>query len=376
MLLFKNIRNLISNGEKLFELYVNVCYNYDIIFYKEIPIMIVTIKDIAKKTNFSYATVSRALNNKPGISKKTRAIILAEAEKLGYQPNGLARGLVMKHTNTIGLVIPDISNPFFPEIARGVEDTAQKLGYNVFLCNTNWDVNNEKNYLKALLEKRVDGLIIKPANDKASDFSHINIPIVLLNRISKEEKYSYIEVDNFKGGYMATKHLIEAGYKKIAFIGGIENSNSTIERLEGYKHAFKEYNRKIQKSHIVYGDYTYNSGYLNMKKLMSTENLPDAAFAVSDFNALAALEYIEELGLSVPEEFGIIGFDNVGFAAFPQIQLSTISQPKYQIGKYAAEALINSIKNETTKFMQSIILEPELIVRKTTLKEKTLIKTT
>lgn len=338
--------------------------------------MIVTIKDIAKSTNFSYATVSRALNNKPGISKKTREIILAEAERMGYQPNGLARGLVMKHTNTIGLVIPDIVNPFFPEIARGVEDTAHRLGYNVFLCNTSWDIDNERSYLKALLEKRVDGLIIKPASDKSSDFSQINIPMVLLNKMPNEEKYSYIEVDNFKGGYLATKHLIEAGYKRIAFIGGLEHSYSTIERFDGYVHAFKQYNYKVDKSLIVFGDYNYNSAYINMKKLMSLENPPDAAFAVSDFNALAVLQYVGELGLSVPEEFGIIGFDNIPYSSFPQIQLSTISQPKYEMGKYAAEVLINRITNKATKLMQKIILEPELIIRKTSMKKDILIKAT
>lgn len=338
--------------------------------------MIVTIKDIAKKTNFSYATVSRALNSKPGISKKTREIILAEAEKMGYQPNGLARGLVMKHTNTIGLVIPDIVNPFFPEIARGVEDTASILGYNVFLCNTSWDIDKERSYIKALLEKRVDGIIIKPACDRSCSYSNINIPMVLLNKMPKEEKHSYIEVDNFKGGYLATKHLIEAGYKRIAFLGGIEDSYSTIERLDGYMRAFKEHNYKIDKSLIVYGDYNFKTGYANIKKLMGLESPPDAAFAVNDFNALAVIQYVGELGLSVPDEFGIIGFDNIQYAAFPQIQLSTISQPKYEIGKYAAEALINQIHNKTAKFMQKIILEPELIVRKTTLNRPLMSKAT
>ncbi|SNR98173.1 transcriptional regulator, LacI family [Anaerovirgula multivorans] len=338
--------------------------------------MIVTIKDIAKNTNFSYATVSRALNSKPGISKKTREIILAEAEKMGYQPNGLARGLVMKHTNTIGLVIPDIVNPFFPEIARGVEDTASKLGYNVFLCNTSWDVDKESSYLKALLEKRVDGIIIKPACDRPCSYSNSNIPMVLLNKMPRESKHSYIEIDNFKGGYLATKHLIEAGYKRIAFLGGIEDSYSTIERLEGYIHAFKQSNYKIDKSLIVYGDYNFKTGYANMTKLMGLENPPDAAFAVNDFNALGVLQFVGELGLSVPDEFGIVGFDNIQYAAFPQIQLTTISQPKYEIGKYATEALINQINNKTAKFMQKIILEPELIVRKTTLNSKSVAKAT
>ncbi|MHB1394056.1 MAG: LacI family DNA-binding transcriptional regulator [Clostridia bacterium] len=329
--------------------------------------MQVTIKDIAKKTGVSYATVSRALNGRNGVKEDTRVLVLEEARKMGYQPNAIARGLVLKHTHTLALVIPDITNPFFPEIARGVEDAASLLGYSVFLCNTNWDVEKEKLYVKTLQEKRVDGIILHPAyNIEEDHYSDFNIPVVLLNRIPGVVEYSSIEVDNFRGGFLATKHLIEGGYKKIAFIGGGESSPSNAERKEGYKFALNKYKMKIDDSLILSGNFKSKSGYDNMLELINSSNIPDAVFGGNDLIALGVLQCVQEYGLKVPEDIGIIGFDDIPYAELPQIQLTTIEQPKYQMGKYAIELLMKELEDKSGRELKRIILEPKLKARKTT----------
>ncbi len=329
--------------------------------------MQVTIKDIARKTGVSYATVSRALNGRSGVKEDTRALVLEEARKMGYQPNAIARGLVLRHTHTLALVIPDITNPYFPEIARGVEDAASLLGYSVFLCNTNWDAEKEKLYIKTLLEKRVDGIILHPAYNVGDDhFNDFQIPVVLLNKIPSVVEYSSIEVDNVRGGFLATKHLIDGGYKKIAFIGGSESSPSNAERKEGYKLALNKYNIPIDESLIMSGKFKSESGYDNMKKLIDSDNTPDAVFGGNDVIALGVLHCAQEHGLKVPEDIGIIGFDDIPYANLPQIQLTTIEQPKYQMGKYAIELLMKSFKDGPEREVKKIILEPKLRARKTT----------
>jgi LacI family transcriptional regulator len=331
--------------------------------------MQVTIKDIAKATGVSYATVSRALNGRAGVKEDTRKLILEEAKKMGYQPNAIARGLVLKYTHTLALVIPDITNPFFPEIARGVEDAASLLGYSIFLCNTNWDVEKEKQYLKMLQEKRVDGVILHPAfGVEEEHYNDFNIPIVLLNRIPSMGNYSSIEVDNVRGGFLAAKHLIEAGYKKLAFIGGSESSFSNSERQVGFKLALNKYKLKVDESLILSGSFKSKSGYDNLLKLIKSDNIPDAVFAGNDLIALGILHCAQEQGLRVPEDLGIIGFDDIPYADLPQVQLTTIAQPKYQMGKYAIELLLKELNDKTKREIKRIILEPELIIRKTTRK--------
>ena len=337
--------------------------------------MTVTIKDVARVANCSYATVSRALNNKPGINAQTRQRIIDVAGQLGYQPNAIARGLVMQRTHTIGLVIPDIVNPFFPEIARGVEDVASEQGYTVFLCNTNWDQVKENVYLKALQEKRVDGIIIKPSSDLSSldgtdhaYLNEINLPIVIFSGQSSTGDHSYIEIDNHRGGFLATKHLIEAGYRRIAFVGGRESSHSNSERLKGYRTALASYEIPIDESLITNHDFYSESGYALMESLLKLPHPPDAVFTGNDIIALGVLECLQKKGIRVPDDFGVVGFDNIIFSGYPQIQLTTISQPKYLMGKLAAEVLLNEINGLSTRGVRKTILDPELIVRRTTRK--------
>lgn len=332
-------------------------------------IMSITIKDIAKKLDISYTTVSRALNRSPKVNSVTMEKIIQEAKKMGYQPNAIARGLVKKYTKTIGLIIPDITKSYFSEIARSIEAVASKQGYNVLLCNTNWDKIQEITYLQMLQEKRVDGIIMKSVVDTDENlFNNIRTPLVLFNSRAYNDNYNYIETDNVRGGFLAVKHLIECEYKRIGFIGGKCNSYSNNQRLEGYKRALKKYNYPVDEGIIVNGDFNTKSGYDIMDRLLKLKNPPDAIFAGNDVIALGALYCAQEFGLNIPMDFGIVGFDNVSFAKIPQVQLSTIEQPKYYMGKRALEMLIEEIKGK--KRAKKIVVEPKLIIRATTRNRK------
>lgn len=330
--------------------------------------MSVTIIDIAKKIGVSYTTVSRALNGKPGVNEETRKKILEESKRMNYQPNAIARGLVSKYTNTIGLIIPDISNPYFPAIARGIEDAARLVNYDVFLCNTNWDAEREKSCIQALLQKRVDGIIINPNSSSNLDFiSDLNIPIVLLNSKNIRGNHSYINVDNCQGGFLATEHLIKSNYKKIAFVGGTTNSDANNQRLNGYKEALSYYGVETNESYIINGEFNLESGYNLTKQLLSLQNPPDAIFAANDIIALGVMQCIQEFNLDIPTQFGIVGFDDIYSSQLPQIQLSTIQQPTYFIGKKSFEVFLDKVNgNDQDNLVKQILLDLKLIVRKTT----------
>lgn len=329
--------------------------------------MSITIKDIARELNISYSSVSRALNNKSGVSQKTRKKVLDAAKKMEYQPNDLARGLVTRASNTIGVIIPDIMNPFFAEITKGIMETANVMGYDVFLCVSGWDTDKEAEYIKALQEKRVDGIILEPSKgQKDFVFQNVETPMILLESWPNG-KYSFVEVDNEKGGYIGAKHLIECGYKNIAFLGGREDSHFNMQRFSGFKKALEELGECVEDFYPLYGDFGLTSGYDLAWELFHSGKKVDAVFACNDVIALGVLQCAEELDKKIPEELGLIGFDNIVYARLPQIKLTTVHQPKYAMGKIALETLIEEIKGkDEERIIKKITLEPELIIRKTT----------
>ncbi|WP_094548425.1 LacI family DNA-binding transcriptional regulator [Petroclostridium xylanilyticum] len=325
--------------------------------------MSVTIKDIAKVANVSYATVSRALSNHPEVSDKTKKRIQDLAKAMGYTPNAIARGLVTKNTHTIGLIIPDITNPFFPEVAQGIEDCANRNGYQVFLCNSNWQLNKEKEYLKALYEKRVEGIVIGPVSNDVShllDTVNKNVPLVFAAYKPQIEECNYVATDDYKSAVIAMEYLIKLGHRKIAFIGGQHKV-----RLNGYIDILQKYNIPVMPSYIKYGQFKQESGYQMAKELLIENEIPTAILAGNDIIALGVIQAIEEFGLSVPNNISVVGFDDISFAALDKIQLTTVFQPKYKIGELCVEILLDKIKNpDNHKFVHKI-LEPKLIIRKT-----------
>ncbi|MGA2381072.1 MAG: LacI family DNA-binding transcriptional regulator [Spirochaetia bacterium] len=363
-----------------------------------------TIKDIGREANVSYATVSRAFNNKYGVKPETRARILEVAKRLNYSPNGIARGLVNKRTKSIGLIIPDITNPYFPEVARGIEEGAKEQGYSVFLCNTNWEQDRQAQYIELLAEKRVDGLIIAPVSnavDPAQERLFNSIPVVYVDRPPQNTQRSYVVIDNIRGGFIATRHLIEAGYRKIGFIGAVEQSMPVDERLEGFKMAMERYGLPIEERDIKLGHFTQEAGTKLIREMIGGGDYPRAIFAENDLLALGVIEGVRSLGLAVPADVAVVGFDDIHFASFENVQLTTICQPKYEMGKAAVRILLEEISwkehaarggarngqqadkkvmtacaeetenaavsAETSGGRQVVVLEPELIVRKTSL---------
>lgn len=329
--------------------------------------MAVTIKDIARKAGVSYSTVSRALNNDSLIKEETRKSITRLAKEMGYRPNALARGLVMRETNTLGLIIPDITNPFFPEVARGIEDYASEYGYTVILCNSNWDSAREHQYMDTLQSKKVDGIIIAPVSQGKGDIKKIckaSVPLVFIGKEILTSTSSYVVIDNKKGGMMATEYLIKKGYRKIAFIGGIEKDSSNVARLDGYKEALRKNSIYIDKSIIKQGTFKRESGYNNMLQLIKKGYDVEAVFACNDIIALGVMQAVKEQGLTISKDVAVIGFDNIPISGYPEFSLTTIDQDKYKIGQYAVKMILNYLRGKNTSG-SSIILEPKLVVRST-----------
>ncbi len=330
--------------------------------------MSVTLKDIAEKTGVSYATVSRALNNRPEVHAETRVKIFEAARELGYRPHAAARSLVTRRSGALALIIPDITNPFFPEVARGVEEAASRAGYHVFLCNTDWDGQKELSFLELLETKRADGLILASAQDDGTTvqrFARVGLPLVVLNNLFQEPECHQVVVDNAAGGRLAARHLLGLGHRRIAFIGGHGQAKSTADRMEGYGAALREEGLDPAAGLIRLGSFKWESGEQSAKELFQLKERPTAIFAANDLLALGVLQAAEDAGLNVPADLAVVGFDDIAFAAYPGVQLTTVAQPKYQLGQMAAKAVLEQLSLGVEAPRQRIVLQPSLVVRKT-----------
>lgn len=329
----------------------------------------ITIKDIARLANVSITTVSKVINNKDdSISEQTKNKILQIIKETNYQPNAIARSLVTKKTKTIGLIIPDITNPFFPEIARGAEDCANIYGYNIFLCNTDDNAEKENNYIAVLREKCVDGIIFTsssiPKYEHIIDLIDSGIPVVMIDRsIEPKLKNVYgVFLDNYKGGYLATKYLIELGHRNIACITGPLYTKSAIERLNGYKKALSDFNIEINNSMIIEGDFKINSGMVAAEKIIENKDVT-GIFACNDLMAYGVYKTLKKKGYRIPDDISIVGFDDIQLSQILEPQLTTIKQPSYDMGLTATRVLIKLIEGEKVR-KKVVKFEPSLIERK------------
>ncbi len=333
----------------------------------------VNIKDIAKLANVSHTTVSRALNDKSRIRKETKEKILAIAKELGYRPNFIAKSLVLKRTKTLGLVITNIANPFYTELAQGIEKTATRLGYNIILCSTQSNIATEKQYIEMLRSKGVDGIIFSSAHMEDPNIVALaeeEFPVILVNRRtyhpSVKERIDYVGVDNVLGGFLAVEHLIRLGHKRIGMIGGSVESSVGLERIEGGKKALATYGLEQKDDLILEGNFLKRSGYQRAKEFLNMAEIPTAIFAANDYMALGVYQAILEEGLRVPEDVALIGFNDIEFSSMQGIELSTIGQKKFEMGAIAVEMLIERIEGkEDRPVAREVFLLPELIVRKT-----------
>ncbi len=328
--------------------------------------MNITIKDVARELGVSYSSISRALNGKEGVSKATRKKILEAAERMGYQPNDLARGLVNRISKTVGVIIPDINNPFFGEIVAGIIDASNENEYNIFLCVSGWNPALEKEYFNTLLKKRVDGIILKSAG-KNEDYDNVKSPLMIIERYSKYHEFDSVEVDNELGGYLAVNHLLDCGYEHLAFILGKEDFFASQRRLKGARKALEDRGMTLNEDMVIEGSFSIEGGRQAAKQLFERGKPIDAVFGMNDLIGMGVLQYCNESDISVPDQVGVIGYDNISYAGLPQIRLTTIHQPKYELGKMLFETLLDEIKNkDNAKPTKKIILNPELKIRKTT----------
>lgn len=334
--------------------------------------MKITIKDIAQKANVSTATVSRVLNNKPDVGKETIQKIRSIINEFEYHPSTLARGLVLKKTSTIGLIIPDVCNPYFPELLRNVEDEAKKHKYSTIYCNTDDIVENEIKMINLLRSKQVDGLIIssfwdsKEILDQLTKMHEERFPFVLIGMIGNDEaykKFPSVTIDNFESGYKATKYLIDLGHRKIAHITGLPDLNTCIGRREGYKQALKDNNITFKPEWLVQAGFTGESGYGCTKQLLKLKDRPTAIFTANDLLALGCYQALLEEKIAIPDEISLIGHDDV-FMIYPAI--TTMRQPKMEIAQKAVEFLIGQINEDEAAFSASEVLHAECIIRKST----------
>jgi LacI family transcriptional regulator len=332
----------------------------------------ITIKDIAKIAHVSNTTVSRALNNQSRIRNETKERILSIAKELNYRPDFIARSLVMKRTKTLGLVITTIANPFYTELAQGIEATARKLGYNIILCSTQSDLRTERLDIEMLRSKGVDGIILTSAHmgdPNIVELAEEGFPIVLVNRRTYDPMVrglvDYVGIDNIQGGFWAVEHLIKLGHRRIGIIGGSSESSVGFERLEGGKRALTAYGLKQIDDYFLEGDFLKESGYRGGMKFIKMAEPPTAVFAANDYMALGTYQVVMEEGLKVPEEIAIVGFNDIEFTSMKGIELTTIGQKKYEMGAISVENLVERIEGRKVHPPQEIILKPELIIRRT-----------
>lgn len=333
----------------------------------------VTLKDIAIKTNCSVSTVSRVLNNKGKefrISEDTERLIIETANKLNYRPNELARGLRLKRSHTLGLVVPDISNPFFAYVTHIIQRHAYAAGYSLVVCNTDEDINMEVEQIELLRRKGVDGYIILPVGtryDHIEELLNHNKPFILLDRIFDQIKTNAVVVDNYKGAYQAVKHLIDNGHTRIAIIQGLPNTSTNNARLNGYMDALKSNSIEIDETLIVGNDFRQENGYIETKILLKLENPPTAIFTTSDLITLGTIQAISEEGKKIPQDVSLVAFDDIDYAPYLMTPLTSVRQPRDMMGQVAVKLLIDDIKSKGTRNKERIVLDPKLILRKSVL---------
>ncbi|HHY92418.1 MAG TPA: LacI family transcriptional regulator [Firmicutes bacterium] len=321
------------------------------------------IREVAHEAGVSVATVSRVLNRSGYVKAETYQRVIAAIRKLRYVPNGVARSMVRGSTRTIGLILPDITNPYFPMLARGVEDAATTQGYLVILCNTDNNPDTEAMYLTLLREKCVDGLIYvsaAPRADHVQEFAE-SLPVVWVDRPPVGVEGDVVAGDDFLGGYLATRHLLSLGRRHLAFIAGPAGLMTSEERERGYRLAHKEAGLVVEEELLARGDFQFESGRRAMAEILE-RGRPDALFASNDLMALGAIETILAAGRRVPEDIAVVGYDNIVFARLARPPLTTVEQPSYLIGLTACEVIMERIARRELP-MQKKLFKPNLVVR-------------
>jgi LacI family transcriptional regulator len=335
----------------------------------------VTIHDIAKILKISASTVSRALSDHPRISADTKKKVKALAKKLDYQPNIIASNLRIGKTNTVGIVVPRINRNFFSNVIGGFEEVVSNAGYRMMITQTNEDYNKEVENIKALINARVDGIIIS-LSAGTKEYNHFKlvqrngIPLIFFDRATEHVESSKVVIDDLDGGYDAVNHLISQGCKRIAHFAGPERLNIYSNRKQGYLNALKKSNIDIRDDYIINNTITKEKGFNACRQLMNLKNRPDAIFAASDFSALGAMIYLKENGYNIPEDIALVGFSNEPFTSLIEPGLTSVDQRSYEIGIEVAKLFLSEVHSDRTRTIcRDVIIKPDLIIRKSSLKK-------
>ena len=335
----------------------------------------ITIADIANELNTTPATVSRALNDHPSISVKRKEIVREAAERLQYKRNKIASSLRLGQSGIIGVIIPSAEINFFGSVVHGIESIANKSGYNVLIYQSNESSEHEAKGIETFLSARVDGIMVSIAKD-TKEYSHFiaakksNIPIVFFDRANINLGINSVLIDDYKGAFIATQHLIEQGYKRIAHISGPSHLKIFNDRLQGYIGALKENNINVDDELIFQGDVSVESGRSGIQHFLRLSNPPDALFAVEDFTALGAIKELKDNNISIPNDFGVIGFANEKFGEHITPTLSTIDQQTVQMGKESFLLLMQlmNVGQSNSEIDKNVILDPIPIFRNSSMR--------
>ncbi len=326
-----------------------------------------TIKQVAILARVSIKTVSRVINGEEYVHDDTRRRVTRAIRRLNYRPNALARSLVTRRSRSIGLVIADIVNPFFPPLVRAVEDAAAARGYNVILCDTDEDATRERAVISVLLEKQVDGLILCASRVPSGYLKGLageGVPLVLVNRVLAHPRAAAVVVDGAEGGRRATTHMLDLGHRRIAYLAGPAGSFSHRSRLRGYREALATRKIVFDPSLVAGGIASIAAGRQAMAALLDLKRPPSAVFAFDDLMAIGAIEEVHRRGCRVPEDVAIVGFDDIDLAAFVDPPLTTVAQPKAEMGRLAALRLLEMVENSSPPRARTMTLTPELVIRR------------
>lgn len=325
------------------------------------------IKDVAKYAGVSVTTVSRVLNGEKYVKDDLKARVQKAIDDLGYSPSHIARSLVRKKTNLIGVIVPDVTSSFYSTILSTIEKTASLNDYNLLVCNIIEDTDKELKYLQVFKEMRVDGIIImhEKINEEIRKLlDKLGIPIIFSSVKPTDQPFISVIIDDYSAAYDATRHLIDLGHSRIGFIGGDMNDvTSGQNRYFGYIHALSDFGIEQIEGHIRFGDYKTRSGYEMMKEILACRSRPTAIFAVSDDMAVGAMNCINDYGLTVPDDISVIGFDGSQLTEQVRPRLSSMEQPILEMGKVTVDTLLDLISGNKAKRIDDVILKHMLVVR-------------
>ncbi len=326
-----------------------------------------TMHEVAKRAGVGSITVSRVINSSGYVSLETRERVEKAIKELGYVPNTLARSLRSRRTDTVGLMVTDITNPFFTTLARGVEDAANEAGYTVIFCNTDESAAKEEKYLNVLLQKQVDGLLFVPSHSHAKALLQVQkhgTPVVVLDRRVPDVDVDTVRCDSVDGAYQLTRYLVSLGHSRIAVMSGAVGVSTADDRVVGYRMALEEAGLAIDDGFIFRGDFTQDSGYLMTKQAIKLPLRPTALIAANNFITIGAMKALQEMDLAVPDDIALVGFDDLppSMVTFPFFTVA--SQPAYEMGMRAMKLLLERLKGKEMHSFQEIILPTQLIIRR------------